>query len=592
MMRSWSGKSGRRLKGALLHCLFLVASGNAYAEYFVPTTLGGSLGYGYGYSRVETGESEQTSLVLTVNGGGYFWQPWFLVMSAGVSVGLGEAESTTSVGTTSKTAGGNVDLTLFPESRFPTSVGFSQSDSRQEVQENINFNGQDYRVRRIYIRQLYTTLDGTVFNLNLSQNMVSLSGQTSDAVDRSLGLEVRRRLSHHDLEFSGNYFENEPASTTLKNTSLNLLFAHNYLPSTEVGVNSLASHSSTESTGGGFAGTEFNYDQLSSTFYWRPEHRPYFISGGARVFQMSSGGESRGVATNANASYRLTRNINLGASVTVNASDSAGRQSTDSAQSLSASYFSDNYVIIGFDYGWNANASFANTISRSDATTNTVGDETTADSQNVTGSVSHRLSRSWLLGRSSSVNFGFGQGAGASKASDNADVPWTLSNSASAGWNHHGFGGSTSINMSVSDSRVFSESDTSYQVASAQVARNQELSRLSTLSGSATFQASRTTSPAISEDGDTETRESKSAGAAFSYGHGRFLGVHNLVFSSQLVFPNLLASDETTVQSTTEWDNTLNYRIGLLSLSLIARMRESGVGQRAYSLSFQAIRTF
>ncbi len=571
-----------------------ISSGGVHAEYFIPTSLGGSLSYGYGYTRVAESESEQSNVVLSVNGSGYFWQPWFLTMGAGVGLGLSKADGTSSSGSTGKSISGGADFTLFPESRFPTSFGFGVSDSRQEINDNIFLNGQHAQTRRFYIRQTYNTLDGTNINAWFNHNAGSTSFQPGESIDRSVGFQIRKRVPYHDFELGGGFFETLPADSDFVSSNYNLLLAHNYTPSAEVGVSSSASYSGADSTGGGLDKFSSAYEQLSSSFYWRPEHRPYFISGGALIYNVLNGVPSRGVSTNANASYQFSHNISVSAGLGVSVSDAGGNQSLNATQSISTNIPSEQYTIFSFDYGWNIGMGFSNSMNRNETSTVTEGGSNTTETKNhqsLNVSASHHLSRSINLGRNSSVNTSLGQSVSASKSSDSDYVSRSLSSSASLGWNHNGFGGNTSAGASISDSHSFGQDTNSFQVASAQLARNQELSRLSALSGSINFQASRSqVDESNSLDGGEHT--TKSASASFNYGHGRFLGVHGLIFNSTLSVPALLKDDRTHSTAGKTWDNTLAYRIGLLSLNMTGRIAESGPGQRAYSMTFQAVRSF
>jgi len=570
-----------------------------HAEYFIPTSLGGSLGYAYGYSRVALSESEQSSVILNINGGGYFWQPWFLTMGAGVGLGLSGSDSSASAGNTAKTVSGGMDFTLFPDSRFPTSFGFGVSDSRQEVKDDLLLRGQDSQTRRFYIRQTYDSLGGMNVNAWFNQNAGSTSGQVGESIDRSIGFQIRKRFPYNDFQFGGGMFENDPATSDITSVNSNLLLSHNYFPSAEVGVNSSASYSNAKTTGGSASEFSSTYEQLSSSFYWRPEHRPYFVSGGVLVYTVLSGPASKGVATNANASYQFARNLSVNAGLSVSVSDADGNQAVSSTQSLTTSIPSDQYTIFGFDYGWNVGLGLSNSVHRTDNITNTATGESGQEKDNqqsVNVSASHHLGRSWNLGRYTTTNFSFGQSASASKSSNVDSVSLSLAHSVSTGWNNFAFGGSTSANASASYSQTFGQDDAAFVVVTGQLARNQEISRLSSLSGSINFQASqaRVSSSTTSNDATTQddNRVVKSASAVFSYAHSRFLGVHGLIYNSTLSVPALLKEDSTQSTSAKDWDNTFSYRIGLLALNLTARASESGPGQRAYSMTFSAVRSF
>jgi hypothetical protein len=197
------------------------------------------------------------------------------------------------------------------------------------------------------------------------------------------------------------------------------------------------------------------------------------------------------------------------------------------------------------------------------------------------------------------MNVALSQSLSGGKSSDVDVISRSISSSLSLGWNHSGFGGNTIAGASVSDSRSFGQQSSAFQVLNAQLARNQDLSRLSSLTGGINFQASR--APALGGDatGGSDSRAagingrtSRSASASFGYIHSRFLGVHGLLFNSRLSIPTILKDESAQSTAAKDWDNNLGYRIGLLALNLSARATESGPGQRAYSVTFQAVRSF
>ncbi len=593
------------ITAALLVVLIATLSpGIGHAAYFMPTSLGGSLNYGYGYSRVAESESEQSTVSLNINGGGYFWEPWFLRMGAGVGLGLSGAGSSASAGNTAKSVSGSLDFTLFPQSRFPTNVGFTQSDSRQELQNDTLLRGQESQARRFYLRQSYSSLGGLAIDAWFNRNTSSTNTQPGEAVDRSVGFQMRKRISKNDFQFGGGVFESLPTRSDIKNTNSNLLLSHNYFPSGEVGINSLASYSNSETTGVNIFEFKSTYEQVTSSFYWRPEHRSYFISGSVLVYTVSSAAASsntvsKGVTTTTNATYQFTKDISVNAGVSVNVSDVDGKQVISVAQSLGTGIGSgagDQYTIFGFNYGWNAGLGLGASANSTDVTGVESSKKKTGQ-WSPNASASHTLGRSWNLGRYSSMNLNFNQHAAASKTSGTDAVAKSLSSSVSSGWNNYAFGGSTSANASASHSRSFGQNSPAYVVGSVQLARSQELSRLSSLSGSLSFQASQTQLPGSSATNNTpatqgEERVTKSASAGFSYGHGRFLGIHGLIYNSTLSIPALIKEDGIHSTSAKDWNNTLVYRIGLLALNLTVYASESGPGQRAYSMTFGAVRSF
>ena len=367
-------------------------------------------------------------------------------------------------------------------------------------------------------------------------------------------------------------------------------------------MSSSASYANAKTTGGVNSDFSSSYEQVSSSFYWRPEHRPYYVSGGVMVYSLQSGSMSRGVATNASASYQIARNLSVNAGLSVSVADAAGSQTLSASQSLSTSLPSDQYVLFGLDYGWNVGLGVSNNVQRVDRAANSLDSElnsgkTKQNQQSVNVGASHNLGHAWNLGRSTTTSLNFSQSASTSKSSNGAPAS-SLGNSASVGWSNYGFGGSTSANVSSSYSRSFSKDGAASLVASGQLARSQELSRLSNLSGNVNFQASRAQrssnnvskdNPSVQQGGSGIT---KSASAAFNYSHGRFLGIYGLTYSSSLLIPSLLKGGGSQSTSGKNWDNTFGYLIGKLALSLTAHVSETAPGQRAYSMSFSAVRSF
>ncbi len=526
-----------------------------------------------------------------------------MTLGAGVGLGVSSAKSNGgSAGSAGKSISGNMDFTLFPDSRFPTNFGFAVSDSRQEVKDNVLLRGQGSQSRRFYLRQIYNSPGGLNSSAWFDQSSGSTSYASGVSIDRSFGFQLHKRFGYHDVQFGGGLFENIPATYDSKGISSNLAASHNYFPTGEVGVSSSASYSSAKTTGGVNSDFSSSYEQVSSSFYWRPEHRPYFVSGGVMVYSVQSGSVSRGVATNASASYQIARNISVNAGLSVSVADAAGSQTLSASQSLSTSLPSDRYVLFGLDYGWNVGLGVSNNVQRMDRAANALdgelnGGKTKQNQQSVNVGASHNLGHAWNLGRSTTTSLNFSQSASTSKSSNSAPTS-SLGNSASVGWSNYGFGGNTSANVSSSYSRSFSKDGVASQVVSGQLARSQELSRLSSLSGSLNFQASRSqrSSNGVSKDNPSVQQGSsgitKSASAAFNYSHGRFLGIYGLTYNSTLSIPSLLKGDGTQSTSGKNWDNTFGYSIGRLGLGLSAHVSESGPGQRAYSMAFSAVRSF
>ena len=85
----------------------------------------------------------------------------------------------------------------------------------------------------------------------------------------------------------------------------------------------------------------------------------------------------------------------------------------------------------------------------------------------------------------------------------------------------------------------------------------------------------------------------KSAFATGNYRHGRVFGVYSLKFSSGLSFQrsyDIENNDE--VNDTTDWQNRLEYRVGLLDTALLVRTLKTTDTNPTVSINFRATRTF
>lgn len=580
----------------------------AKAEFFVPTSLGGQVSYGYGISKADNAETERTSLNVNLLGSGYFWEPWFVTLGGAVGLGLSETNSNPGGGSEASTVTGNLDFTVFPRSRFPTFFGYSVSNSRTQPLEGVFTEGQDYEVRRFYIRQLYNRSNNLRFSAYFNQNELNTDGQ-QDSTDQAMGFEVNRRQSFQVIQSGFRHNISKFTQPRRENTDSNVYLNHGYYPSSDLGVISLANYIQTISEQRGVRSTENASIQGSSSFYWRPEHRPFFVSGGLRLFKSENDGrESRSAATTIAGSYRYSRNtrFNLGASVNLTETDT--QQTTSVSETLSAAYNSDPYRFFGMDWSWATGAGLSNTNRSTDggstAAATSTTDETQAaeeDSvQSVNASLSHRFSKGWVLGKYSSLRFNFGQGAGGGKSTVEEEPVYSLNHSTGLSWSRSAPGAQTSATMQYSDNRSYvGDAITIFQTLNFQMTRQQNINRLSGMTGTFNFQASESQAEdeqgAVSSDADGV---SHAGSASLAYFHSRFFGIYRLRFDSTVTTRDLLNSETNSSGSSEseevklDWRNNFTYNIGLLSTSLNITVTDVGGEARAWSSFFRATRSF
>ncbi len=608
----------------------------AMAEFFIPQSLGGSIGYNYGYNQVDTSESERSSINLGINMSGYFWEPWFMTGGGGLGLSLSDAVSNTGGTSKSSSVSGDLNFTLFPSSRFPTDFGYSVTTSESESVENsLASNGQSYRVRRGYIRQLYTTEDNMQLTAWLNQSIVE-SDTRADSEIWTLGLEGNKRYSYQSVDSGLHLNQSRTPETGYESRDGNFFINHGYYPGTDIGAISQVNVNRTSNsikarnqvTGAtSTSSSETSSAQIGSNIYWRPEHRPYYVSGGVRFSRSSSdnGGEVRGASTSVATTYRYSRNTRFSGSIFANVNEYGDQQSTSVSESLNSDYSSDPYRFYGFNYSWGAGAGVSNTNQQVEGgqqqqqqqqtDTTASGDSTSPEGnvQTVNASLSHRLARPWILSKYSTLSFNIGQGVGGSKASTEKDPAYSVNHSTGVTWNRSAPGSQTSASLSGADTRSYAKDEIIYQTVMFQLSQQQSIDRLSGITGSVNYQASKsestprdgsttntsgttTDSTASSNYNNGEITETGSVG--LSYFHSRFLGIYRLRFNSTVTTRGLFSDQNNNTQSSGEsnvqldWRNDLTYNIGLLTASMNFNVSDLGDGRRSKSFFFHATRNF
>ena len=559
--------------------MILVFSEMSYALPMVPMAYNGSLGYTYSYLKAGEAESENSSLTANISGVGFIWQPWFVTLGVGLSVGFAEANSNTGAsGTSTTTASGNIQFTVFPQSRFPFVMSMSRTDSRLE-NTGATFRTDDHYINyRIFMSQTYYGSSGYVARLSYDHN--AFESDRSDSSSDSLSASYRAKQRRHRYSANANYTTSERSNSSLKpNTSL-LEFRHNYSSGPDMGVASLASYTRNDAGVGGGVGI-FQNAQANSTFSWRPIDRPYTLSGGARVStsDTSGGFKTNNLATNIGASYRVTRSLRFLALASISATDSDAVQTVNSTQSLSATYSSQQYFVGRFSWNWNGSAGFNNSY--------TTIDEESESVQNVASSLGQTLNRNWSVGRTSTLNVAFTQSGSVSKSTDIDEPVYGLGHGMSLGWSRSGLSSSTFSSVSVSDTRTFGEVDTAFQQLTAQFTQRQAISRVSALSANVTFQASQQD---ISES--ESPSQPKTLAANVTYTNARTFGIYPLRFSAKLTYNKRFEDEQVSGSETLESENRFDYRIGLLTTNVTFRIMTTEGGSTSESLTFSITRSF
>lgn len=574
------------------------------AEFFVPESLGGAIGYGYGYSRSENTEMERTNLNIQLNGNGYFWEPWFLTLGAGIGIGLSESVSNPGGGGRSTGISGAMDFTLFPVSRFPTQIGFSVTNSASEMTGSALGPSQESESRRFYLRQQYTSRNN--LRLMAHYNFIqSIAGDGNESINNSFGLDINKRQSYQTFHGGLSYTQVMMENPDRTNTDSNLYFNHSYLPGPEMGIISLLGYASNSFESGAVTDGETTSTQGSSSFYWRPQDRPFYVSGGLRVIRIgaANGQETRSAGSSLNASYNYSRSTRFLLGINANATDTGGTQTTSLSESFTANYNADPIRLFRMDYSWSAGLGLGNSNQTTDDTTGGTTNQTTDDVQSGSVSFGHRINKAWILTKYNSMNFSVGQGGGATRTSTDDEPTYNINQGASLSWARAAPGAQTNMAMQYSNNRSLGVLDTMFASWTLQLSRQQTINRLSSMSGSFNYQKTSTTTETLDETDPlnpvlvSNHLESSAGSAALNYNHSRFLGIYRLNFASTLTTRDLLRSSNRETTSTgdevkLDWRNVFTYNIGLLSTSLTVNVTDTGGEQKTWSAFFRATRSF
>ena len=139
------------------------------------------------------------------------------------------------------------------------------------------------------------------------------------------------------------------------------------------------------------------------------------------------------------------------------------------------------------------------------------------------------------------------------------------------------------MQLTVRDGRDFGDSDAVEEFVNFQAVRNQPINRSSSLSGNLTIQSVHREYSSLNTS-DTITTTT----GQINYQHSRIFGVPQLHFLSDFRISKA-ASDNTNDRA--EWENRLDYNIGLLDISLSWRRIDTD-GDDFDLLYLQATRRF
>lgn len=571
--------AGPRWRSAVPLCgLLLALPGHAWA--LPPVT--GELQYTGRYARADDSgpsrSSESHVGTLRLDTSMPIWEPWLAHLRANVGLSVTETETRRGGEEPSSSTGrlrtGELELNVLPSSRFPLRIWADRRDSRlNDDVQLIGVLGVDRSVTRYGLQQQYTSDAGARYVFRIEETVVKEEAEEDRRDERlNWSLNASQRWTEHDLAVDLRQDQTREGLTG-RSTDRDLLAArHRYTPQDRnYTLNNLVSLTRRD-TATPLSGSRFTQNQVTSTGFWRsPGARPLQVTGNLRVMESRSDfGEDETTDQLADlsvgASYQRDEHWRFDATSGVSLRDRDDGNELSHRHSASARYSSTRRPLGGFEYRWDA-----------DSRVGYRGGDETEDSAEIGVGLGHTLDRDLADGRYGRLRATLQQAASqtwSSTDNDRAD----LTHGAFLYWDHSAGEVNAFGQLQATDARQFNPNDPDrvFQLVNLQLSVQQQLTREQSISGNASFQASRS-----GETGDmSDWQPSTSLGLV--YNHRQLFGVPRLRLRSDLRYTSddvlglLRPEDRLEAAENLRWENRFDYTIGLLDLSLLLALTETG----------------
>lgn len=566
----------------------------ALSSHAGPLSMSGDVGYSFrSHQGSPNGDTTSNQMRTSLNGRAILGQDWLANLDFGLRL-TGDTTTYADVNgggrqNVSAIMTGDVGLSLLPKSRTPLRISLRRNDSRVDSyirHDPLNaLATSEFSSQRLAVKQSFLTEKGNRFQLRYDNN--NWSSATASYDDVLYGADMNIRLPKQTLTAKTSVQNTDYSTLEQKSTNTVLNVDHYYYPSRALRIDSMASLYGYNRTSNqplnstNLPDSETDLSQYSSFIFWRPENKPVSISGGVRLYDLSGFSGSNTVAVNSvNANsgllYQYSKNARFDARLDVMSNDSEGVQVMTTQQRLGVLVQSDlhRFFTSQASYQWHMQGSVAQR------------DSGTEQDMTNTVRLGHDVQKSWRSDEYSGWRMSLSQTANASQVESNVaderqtqrfDHTFSIARDVRKGT------GYAMLQFTLADSRSTGDQENEQQFVNFQWLRNIALSRRSSLTGNMTAQAVRRVfNP--DQESDTVT----TATGQINYQHSRMMGVPRLRFASD--FRASLAATEEGVDRL-EWENRLDYAIGLLDTRASIRMIDLN-GTAFNLLYFQATRRF
>ena len=292
----------------------------------------------------------------SISASSYIWRPWFATTRGNLSLSLDQSDFSDQPSEESKYVTGNVDLNVFPSSRFPSQLFYGQT--RNELDDNLL--NRDIETTEFYARQQYRTED----------NAHRLRGEFIETTrEDPMASDFR---GNRILLSSNSQFENNSLGADIQADSIEDRFQpqnsdsyavtgrHTFTGEDNLSIDNLASTSATEND---FAssGNDIETVEFSSLMSWRPgQEKDLSLTGNLRLSVAWDTVDYSNTVANLNQGllYQYSDYLLLQQSINLNEIETNNHLTRTYSEAVGFNYTPDRIDVGIGDYGWNFGSSY------------------------------------------------------------------------------------------------------------------------------------------------------------------------------------------------------------------------------------------
>ena len=500
---------------------------------------------------------ETRSLTNTFEAGAnsYIWEPWFGLWR--VNGAISRADTDAENDSTSDILTGDVEVNLFHRSHFPLTAFVGVRDSRVELGD-LSEATSDVRIFRFGVTQQYQDLANGIYYLGtFDRDQQETLNDGTETTSNRLLLSADRRGEVHSLNgvFTANHSTSNVADSQVGFTQL--VVTHDYRPGPDLSITSSAdaAYLTGDSDVSDIEGQSYG---ASTRVEWRPQddrlrvrgdlsvaHADNTVTGQPEQFRDS-------LRARASVRYELNDEASLFGELGMDQLRTNGSDEIRTFQALSGSYVATPIPLGNFTYDWGGGAGVANVTEGGAASTQTLNLD-----------LNHGVTRSWVPQLSGPLPIVFNAAQEVhvehdSELANQAQIVHRATLSATrATESGIGYG-----QLSMFDIRTFGRRDSGVFSLNAAFSYSMPLSRYRSLSSVGSYNFNASSSASSSAQNDAISIEMR-------YVDSRWFDISRLSAETRLRVDsrNVAARTDQKMSLEVEWDNRIDYRIGLLEIS-------------------------